>query len=62
MGSDGERQKRLWDRRKEKAALFLLDMHFSHLISLKLVCVLEPMASEYWFRLGGSFDVVIARA
>lgn len=41
VGSDGEHQKRLWDRRKEKAALFLLDMHFSQLIiSLKLVCVL----------------------
>lgn len=55
----GTSEKTLWGGRKKKLPYCFWDLCFFHLItSLKLECVLQPMASEYWFWPGGSFDVV----
>lgn len=52
VGCDREHQKGLWERRKEKAALFLLRCAFPppplHNIS-EIGWVIKLMASEYWF-------------
>lgn len=56
----GEHPKVLWERGKEKAALFLLRcaLFSPHNISEIGICLI-PLVSEYCFSLGGSFDVVV---
>lgn len=59
VASDGEHQKGLWERKKEKATVFLLRCTFVFSPHNITVTVVQLMASEYCFWPGGSFDLVV---